>query len=85
MLRGKPAVNQGDDIAGYVHQAGEHVYEFRPGDRVIAFHEMMKPGGSYAAYAVSEAHTTTIHCWSALVLDEETLFNASATTIDQVR
>ena len=58
MLRGKPAVNQGDDIAGYVHQAGEHVYEFRPGDRVIAFHEMMKPGGSYAAYAVSEAHTT---------------------------
>lgn len=54
----KPPTNQGDDISGIVHAVGEHVSEFKPGDRVIAFHEMMKPGGSYAEYALSWAHTT---------------------------
>ncbi|KAK1000301.1 hypothetical protein LTR91_005745 [Friedmanniomyces endolithicus] len=53
-----PAVNQGDDISGIVHAVGANVSEFRPGDRVAAFHEMMKPGGSYAEYALSWAHTT---------------------------
>ncbi|CAK1357313.1 Quinone oxidoreductase [Cercospora beticola] len=51
-------VNQGDDIAGIVHEVGEHVSEFKPGDRVFAFHEMMKPGGSYAEYALSWSATT---------------------------
>ncbi|KAK0337806.1 hypothetical protein LTR91_010772 [Friedmanniomyces endolithicus] len=50
--------NQGDDIAGTIHAVGEGVTEFRKGDRVAAFHEMMKPGGSYAEYAVAWAHTT---------------------------
>lgn len=54
----QPPKNQGDDIAGYVHEVGEHVSEFKPGDRVAAFHEMMKPGGSYAEYALSWANTT---------------------------
>ena len=49
---------QGDDIAGIVHEVGENVVEFKKGDRVAAFHEMMKPGGSYAEYAVSWKHTT---------------------------
>ncbi|TKA62095.1 hypothetical protein B0A55_11835 [Friedmanniomyces simplex] len=53
-----PPVNQGDDIAGIVHEVGENVSEFKPGDRVAAFHEMMKPGGSYAEYALSWAYTT---------------------------
>ncbi|KAK0251900.1 hypothetical protein LTR91_006450 [Friedmanniomyces endolithicus] len=53
-----PAVNQGDDISGIVHAVGANVSEFKPGDRVAAFHEMMKPGGSYAEYAVSWASTT---------------------------
>ncbi|KAF2766450.1 GroES-like protein [Teratosphaeria nubilosa] len=53
-----PPMNQGDDIAGIVHEVGEGVEEFKKGDRVAAFHEMMKPGGSYAEYAVAWAHTT---------------------------
>lgn len=51
-------VNQGDDIAGIVHSIGSNVYEFKPGDRVAAFHQMMVPGGSYAEYALSWSHTT---------------------------
>ncbi|KAI0203487.1 GroES-like protein [Astrocystis sublimbata] len=50
--------NEGDDIAGIVHEVGENVWEFKPGDRVAAFHEMMSPGGSYAEYAVAWQHTT---------------------------
>ncbi|ROV86803.1 hypothetical protein VMCG_10853 [Cytospora schulzeri] len=51
-------VNQGDDIAGIVHQVGANVTEFKPGDRVMAFHEMLAPGGSYAEYALAWQHTT---------------------------
>lgn len=50
--------NQGDDIAGVVHSVGSNVVEFKRGDRVAAFHQMMTPGGSYAEYAVSWDHTT---------------------------
>ncbi|KAK8016920.1 hypothetical protein PG993_015109 [Apiospora rasikravindrae] len=51
-------VNQGDDIAGIVHEVGSDVTEFKKGDRVAAFHEMLAPGGSYAEYAVAHQHTT---------------------------
>ncbi|KAI0517102.1 GroES-like protein [Xylaria bambusicola] len=51
-------LNQGDDIAGIVDQVGENVYEFKPGDRVAAFHEMTTPHGSYAEYAIAWQHTT---------------------------
>ena len=50
--------NEGDDIAGFVHKVGSNVTEFHPGDRVAAFHVMRTPGGSYAEYALSPAHTT---------------------------
>ncbi|OJZ80304.1 hypothetical protein ASPFODRAFT_85916 [Aspergillus luchuensis CBS 106.47] len=54
----KAGLNQGDDIAGIVENVGSNVLEFKPGDRVAAFHEMCTPGGSYAEYAISWSHTT---------------------------
>lgn len=50
--------NSGDDIGGIIESIGDDVYEFKPGDRVAAFHTMTKPAGSFAEYAVAEAHTT---------------------------
>lgn len=38
------SLNTGDDIAGIVHNVGSNVVEFKPGDRVAAFHQMMAPG-----------------------------------------
>lgn len=55
---GGEGVNQGDDIAGVVHSVGSEVVEFKEGDRVAAFHQMMSPGGSYGEYAVSWDHAT---------------------------
>ena len=52
------SLNSGDDIAGVVHSVGSNVVEFKPGDRVAAFHQMGAPGGSYAEYAVSFDHAT---------------------------
>jgi len=51
-------INQGDDIAGIVVKVGGNVTEFKPGDRVAAFHEMMSPHGSYAEYSLAWSHTT---------------------------
>jgi len=51
-------MNQGDDITGIVYAVGENVTEFKPGDRIAAFHELQAPGGSYAEYAVSLEHCT---------------------------
>ncbi|KAK5056702.1 hypothetical protein LTR84_012234 [Exophiala bonariae] len=53
-----PPMNQGDDIAGIVSSVGQNVLEFKPGDRVAAFHRMLKPGGSYAEYAIAPSRTT---------------------------
>lgn len=50
--------NSGDDIAGIVHSIGSNVWEFKPGDRVASFHEMLSPGGSFAEYALGWQHTT---------------------------
>ena len=50
--------NSGDDIVGIVHSVGSNVWEFKKGDRVASFHEMMTSGGSFAEYAVGWQHTT---------------------------
>lgn len=49
----EPPKNHGDDIAGYVEAVGEGVAQFRKGDRVAAFHEMMTAHGSYAEFAIA--------------------------------
>ena len=53
-----PPHNSGDDIAGFVEEIGENVIEFKKGERVAAFHEMMTENGSFAEYAIAWAHTT---------------------------
>ncbi|KAL3472711.1 GroES-like protein [Aspergillus californicus] len=58
LIEAKKGLNQGDDIAGVVEKVGSNVVEFKPGDRVAAFHEMCTPGGSYAEYAIAWSHTT---------------------------
>ena len=50
--------NSGDDISGIVEAVGENVTEFKKGDRVAAFHEMMTPHGSFAEYAIAWAYAT---------------------------
>jgi len=50
--------NTGDDIAGEVAEVGEDVFEFKPGDKVAAFHEMTTSGGAFAEYAIAPASTT---------------------------
>ena len=64
--------NTGDDIAGYVEKVGAGVTDFKVGDRVGAFHEMMKPHGSFAEYAIAWAKTT-FH------IPEKTSFEEAAT------
>lgn len=56
-IPGEPS-NQGDDIAGYVEAVGEGVVNFRKGDKVAAFHEMMTPNGSWAEFGIAWEHTT---------------------------
>jgi NADPH2:quinone reductase len=52
------AHNTGDDVAGTIAKVGKNVTEFKEGDRVAAFHEMMKDHGAFAEYAVAFAATT---------------------------
>jgi NADPH:quinone reductase len=72
MSTAPPPMNQGDDIAGIISEVGSDVIEYKPGDRVGAFHRMLTPGGSYAEYAVAPA-TTTFH------LPENISFEEAAT------
>ncbi|KAJ9138414.1 GroES-like protein [Pleurostoma richardsiae] len=52
------ALNAGDDMTGIVEAVGADVWEYKPGDRVAAFHVMGAPHGAYADYAVAPASTT---------------------------
>jgi len=46
------------DIAGLVYVVGENVTEFKLGNHIAAFHEMLAPGRSCAEYAVSWEYCT---------------------------
>lgn len=50
--------NQGDDIAGYVEAFGDGVRNFRIGDRVLAYHDMLAKSGGYAEFAIAGEHVT---------------------------
>ncbi|KAL7938462.1 GroES-like protein [Trichoderma chlorosporum] len=52
------AFNAGDDVAGVIEAVGSEVFEFKKGDRVAGFHQMLKPHGTYAEYTVVRASTT---------------------------
>jgi len=53
-------------------QVGSNITQFKPGDRVAAFHEMVHPHGSYAEYANAFGYTT----WH---LPKHTSFEEAAT------
>ncbi|OQV01736.1 Alcohol dehydrogenase GroES-like domain-containing protein [Cladophialophora immunda] len=72
LVRGITGLNTGDDVAGYVEAIGSNVTEFKVGDRVGAFHEMRKPHGSFAEYAIAW-EKTTFH------LPKQTSFEEAAT------
>ncbi|USP76239.1 hypothetical protein yc1106_03513 [Curvularia clavata] len=75
----KENYNTGDDIAGYVHSVGPEVYEFKPGDRVASFHEMMSPAGSFAEYAIGWQHTT-FHLPDSISFEEAATIPLAAMT-----
>jgi NADPH:quinone reductase len=54
----KTSSNSGDDMAGIVSSVGTSVLEFKPGDRVAAFHTMEGSGGAFAEYGLAESWTT---------------------------
>jgi NADPH2:quinone reductase len=68
-MRVVPGINQGDDIAGIVHSVGSNVTNFRPGDRVASFHEMLTPHGAFAEYAVG-LEATTFHVPPSVSFEE---------------
>lgn len=57
-LRKSFSHNSGDDLAGIVHSVGAGVYEFKPGDRVAAYHVTGSENGSFAEYSVAPDWTT---------------------------
>ncbi|RDL35318.1 SGNH hydrolase [Venustampulla echinocandica] len=64
--------NSGDDIASIVQSVGSEANsEFKPGDRVAAFHTMMSPSGSYPAATIPlYAMTAALGLFSNLDLQE---------------
>lgn len=55
-IYGQPPCNQGDDVAGIVHQIGAGVSGFSIGDRVAGFHNPGTEHGTYAEYTILWAY-----------------------------
>jgi NADPH:quinone reductase-like Zn-dependent oxidoreductase len=72
-------MNQGDDISGIVHGTGSAVIEFKPGDRVAAFHRMGDPNGAHAEFAIAP-YTTTFHLPPNITFEEGATLPLAAMT-----
>ncbi|KAK5045220.1 hypothetical protein LTR84_009553 [Exophiala bonariae] len=55
-IYGQPPCNQGDDVAGIVHQIGAGVVGFSVGDRVAGFHNPGTEHGTDAEYTILWAY-----------------------------
>ncbi|EXJ87013.1 hypothetical protein A1O3_03970 [Capronia epimyces CBS 606.96] len=72
-------LNTGDDVAGYVEAVGSDVTEFKPGDRVAAFHQMGKPYGAFAEYAIA-GEKSTFHLPKSISFEEAATIPLAAMT-----
>jgi NADPH2:quinone reductase len=62
-----------------VHSVGDNVTNFKPGDRVASFHEMLTPHGGFAEYAVG-LETTTFHIPTTVSFEEAATIPLAAMT-----
>ena len=67
------ALNSGDDLAGVIEAIGDGVYEFKPGDRVAAMHQIGTGHGSFAEYAITPV-STTFHIPPHISFEEASLY-----------
>jgi len=72
-LAGQPPMNQGDDVAGTVHELGSNTHGFSVGDRIAALHCPGALFGTYAEFCIVEA-------WAAWHVPD-TMSMAEAATI----
>ncbi|KIX02697.1 uncharacterized protein Z518_08639 [Rhinocladiella mackenziei CBS 650.93] len=79
LIKNASGLNTGDDVAGYIEAVGSNVTEFKVGDRVAAFHEMGKPYGAFAEYAIAW-EKTTFHLPQATSFEEAATIPLAAMT-----
>jgi NADPH2:quinone reductase len=72
-------MDQGDDISGIIHSTGSAVTEFKPGDRVAAFHRMWDPNGAHAEFAIAP-YTTTFNLPPNITFEEGATIPLAAMT-----
>ncbi|KAF4463308.1 hypothetical protein FALBO_9871 [Fusarium albosuccineum] len=71
--------NSGDDMAGVVEAVGEGVLDFKTGDRVAAFHQILTPHGSFAEYALAW-EKSTFHLPQDITFEEGATIPLAAAT-----
>ncbi|KAI4085966.1 MAG: hypothetical protein LQ344_007976 [Seirophora lacunosa] len=72
-------LNQGNDVAGYVHEVGSNVVEFKAGDAAFALHEVGAKHGTHAEYCVTWAYTTA-HLPRGVSMEEAATIPLAATS-----